>query len=76
MTDAEPSDALPAGMMTPEECIAHGGHCWIQGYRSWSGDDCVMAQDQCRHCLTTREGSSTWTWTLGTRERQPYDDDR
>lgn len=58
------------GPLTTEECVAAGGHCWVDDYGGAVLTDAVLGgashkSQQCKHCPATRTGvsRSPWEWT-------------
>jgi hypothetical protein len=51
------------GRLTPQQCVAIGGHCWRRGEVLTS--DPPKYQERCKHCPATRRGVSRepWAWT-------------
>lgn len=50
--------------MTAEECVAVGGHCWVDG-DTFSNIAGRWKMQRCKHCPARRSGKARepWEWT-------------
>lgn len=58
-------DPQPHELLTADDCVRHGGHCWDDRQRFIRGDGVQTVDQRCRHCPATRSGVSRdpYEWT-------------
>jgi hypothetical protein len=64
-----PWENVPERVLSPENCVRHGGHCWYDDQRLMRGDGVQEVGQRCKHCPATRSGKSRdpyeWTYPDG-----------
>lgn len=56
---------LPTPTMTKEECLKHGGHCWVDSggyYRHAMPGAMAVGEEYCKHCPTRRKKIEQPQW--------------
>ena len=61
------SNADPrARLLPPEECLAIGGHCWVDTQWYMQGNGVTIIGQGCKHCRARRSGRTRESveWTM------------
>lgn len=60
--------------MSSEECVAIGGHCWVDNGRFMQGNGVTIIGQRCKHCPAKRSGRTRepveWTMNPTSPEEQ------